>query len=104
MAEVRPQPALGGWRAWWQRLLGREDPDAARRRWLRQAGRIIEGEVLDVRPTGANQGLLVRYRYEVANVEYESLDVIDATGNQYWPGQRISVRYDRRRPSNSILG
>ncbi len=103
MVEVHSRTTFGRWRAWWQRLLGREDPEAARRRWLRQSGRIIEGEVLDIRPSG--QGTLVRYRYEVASVEYESFDVVDTAGreNRYWPGQRISVRYDRRRPSNSIL-
>ncbi len=101
--EVRHQTRFGRWRNWWQRLLGREDPEMARRRWLRQSGRIIEGEVLDTRPT--SQGTLVRYRYEVASVEYESFDVVDTSGreNCYWPGQRVSVRYDRRRPSNSIL-
>ncbi len=103
MVEVRPRTTFGRWRAWWQRLLGREDPEAARRRWLRQSGRIIEGEVLDIRPAG--QGTLVCYRYEVASVEYESFDVVDKAGreNRYWPGQRVSVRYDRRRPSNSII-
>ncbi|QUV99764.1 hypothetical protein J8C02_10160 [Chloracidobacterium sp. MS 40/45] len=103
MVEVHSQTTFGRWRAWWQRLLGREDPEAARRRWLRQSGRIIEGEVLDIRPAG--HGTLVRYRYEVASVEYESFDVVDTAGREhrYWPGQRISVRYDHRRPSNSIL-
>ncbi len=104
MAEGRSQSAVGGLRAWWRRLFGKEDPDVARRRWLRESGRIIEGEVLEVTPTGTGAGVLVRYRYAVASVEYEALDVVDAPGQRYWPGQRISVRYDRRRPSSSILG
>ncbi|OYT71657.1 MAG: hypothetical protein CFK52_07285 [Chloracidobacterium sp. CP2_5A] len=104
MAEARRRAAANGLRAWWRRLLGKEDPDVARRRWLRESGRIIEGEVLEVSPTETGQGVLVRYRYEVANVEYESLDVVDAPGHRHWPGQRASIRYDRRRPSNSILG
>lgn len=103
MAEVRSRNTLGAWRAWWQRLLGREDPEVSRRRWLRQSGRIIEGEVLDARPSA--KGLLVSYRYEVAGVEYEAFDVVDATEKEghYWPGRHISVRYDRRRPANSII-
>jgi|YNPMSStandDraft_1061717.scaffolds.fasta_scaffold27152_2 hypothetical protein len=103
MAKARPQNGLARWRTWWRRLFGIEDPETARRRWLREFGRIIEGEVLEVRPTG--KGTVVCYRYEVASVEYESFDVVDVAGaeNRYWPGQRVSVRYDRRRPSNSIL-
>ncbi|MGQ9897166.1 MAG: DUF3592 domain-containing protein [Acidobacteriota bacterium] len=101
MTEVRSETTFGRWREWWQRLLGKEDPVAARRRWLRQSGRIIEGEVLNAHPTG--KGLLVRYRYEVASVEYESFDEVEITRSHYWPGQRIGVRYDRHRPSNSII-
>lgn len=106
MKQVRSQNTAGVLRTWWRRLLGREDPDVVRRRRLREAGRIIEGEVLEVNPSGTGSGVLVRYRYEVANVEYEAFDLVDApnTARLHWPGQRVSVRYDRRRPADSILG
>lgn len=96
--EARPRKITGGLRTWWRRLLGKEDPDLIRRRRLREVGRIIEGEVLEISPIGAGCGVLIRYRYEVANVEYESLDVIETpqAASHYWPGQYISVRYDRR--------
>ncbi len=98
--------SAGTLRAWWRRLLNREDPDLARRRRLSATGRIVEGEVLEVSPGRTNSGVLVRYRYEVAGVEYESFDLVDKPQavHQYHPGQRVSVRYDRRLPADSILG
>lgn len=71
---------------------------------LRETGRIVEGEVIDVRKDGAG-GCQVAYRYEVAGVSYECCQDLDNTQSpaDYWLGKRVSVRYTPRFPANSIV-
>jgi hypothetical protein len=107
-------PEMRGFRAWWRKIWKKTDPEAQRRRWLQQFGRIAEGEVMDVqtsagegRAEGAAAARRVLYRYEVAGVAYECSHALDAAQMQnaqsYWLGKRISVRYDPRYPASSIV-
>jgi hypothetical protein len=83
------------------------DTEAARRALLMRTGRIGEGVVLDVTVTEANEITHVFYTYNVNGVEYESSQSLDDAQRQhqsdYYPGARITVRFDPRRPANSAV-
>ena len=83
------------------------DTEAARRALLLRTGRIGEGVVLDVTVTDANEITHVFYTYNVNGVEYESSQTLDDAQRQrpsdYYPGARITVRFDPRRPANSAV-
>ena len=83
------------------------DTEAARRALLMRTGRIGEGVVLDVTTTDTNDITHVFYTYNVNGVEYESSQSLDDAQRQhqtdYYPGARITVRYDPRRPANSAV-
>ena len=83
------------------------DTEAARRALLMRTGRIGEGVVLDVTTTDANDITHVYYSYSVNGVEYESSQSLDEAQRQrqgdYYPGARITVRFDPRRPANSAV-
>lgn len=107
---------LGG-AALYFRMRKRPDPDEMereRRAALVATGRIIDGTVLDIsdldpvesgRPGGMQ---LILYQYEIAGVVYEcSQDVTQLKDSvdiyKCRLGFPASVRYDTRRPENSIL-
>ncbi|HZH89320.1 MAG TPA: DUF3592 domain-containing protein [Pyrinomonadaceae bacterium] len=83
------------------------DTEAVRREALMRAGRIGEGVVLDVTVTDAGEITHVFYTYNVSSVEYESSQTLDEAQRQrqgdYYPGARITVRYDPHRPANSAV-
>jgi hypothetical protein len=83
------------------------DTEAARRSALLRAGRVGEGVVLDVTVTDAGDITHVFYTYNVNGVEYESSQSLDEVQGQrqgdYYPGARITVRYDPHRPANSAV-
>ena len=83
------------------------DTEAARRELLSRAGRVSEGVVLDVTITDSNEITHVFYTYNVNGVEYESSQTLDDSQRRrpidYYPGARITVRFDPRRPANSIV-
>lgn len=85
----------------------KDDTEAARRALLMRTGRIGEGVVLDVTATDANEITHVFYTYNVNGVEYESSQSLDDDQRQrpsdYYPGARITVRFDPRRPTNSAV-
>lgn len=83
------------------------DTEAARRELLLHAGRIGEGVILDVTTTDANEITHVFYAYSVNGVEYESSQSLNDAQRQhqadYYPGARITVRFDPHRPANSVV-
>ena len=83
------------------------DTEATRRAALLRAGRVGEGVVLDVTITDAGDITHVFYTYNVNGVEYESSQTLDEPQQQrqgdYYPGARITVRYDPHRPANSAV-
>ena len=83
------------------------DTEATRRELLLRSGRIGEGVILDVTTTEGNEITHVFYAYNVNGVEYESSQTLDDAQRQhqldYYPGARITVRFDPHRPANSVV-
>ena len=86
---------------------GKTDDEAERRHHLLRAGRITEGSIFDVITDEAGAITHVFYNYEINGVEYESSQLLD-TGQRlrsadYFPGARVTVRFNPRQPGNSVV-
>jgi hypothetical protein len=73
--------------------------------WLLRHGRITEGRVLD---TSQNEsGVVIVYRYFISNVQYESAHQLTPQqlhrSAQYLPGAVVTVRFDPKHPTRSIV-
>lgn len=83
------------------------DDEAARRTNLIRAGRITEGSIFDVITDEAGAITHVFYNYEINGVEYESSQLLDVGQQQrsgdYFPGARVTVRFNPRQPGNSVV-
>ena len=83
------------------------DDEAERRQALLRAGRITEGSIFDVITDEAGAITHVFYNYELNGVEYESSQLLDAGQRQrsgdYFPGARVTVRFNPRQPGNSVV-
>ncbi|HEX8188340.1 MAG TPA: DUF3592 domain-containing protein [Pyrinomonadaceae bacterium] len=83
------------------------DDEAERRTNLIRAGRITEGSIFDVITDEAGAITHVFYNYEINGVEYESSQLLDAGQRQrsgdYFPGARVTVRFNPRQPGNSVV-
>jgi hypothetical protein len=98
---------------WWVKLWRRKDPaelERRRRLEVNRQGRISAGRILDVvdSPTGASPARLVIYQYEVRGVTYEAAQDVTflsdiAAAAEHLPGQIVSVKYDPKHPTNSII-
>jgi len=105
---------LGAWtlarlRAWRRKLP--EEVERERRLDVNRRGRIAPGHVLGVLDSeaSAGRGRLVRYEYEVGGVGYEAAQDISAPPGlasraHGLVGQAASIKYDPKRPTNSIIG
>ena len=87
-----------------------EEIERLRRLELNQRGRITVGTVLEwlEPPAEAPTARVIVYRYEVAGVTYEVgqdctvlAEVLRSTS--WLPGQTVSIKYDLKSPSNSII-
>jgi len=83
------------------------DDEAERRRALLSSGRITEGSIFDVITDEAGAITHVFYNYEINGVEYESSQTLDTDQRRrpadYFPGARVTVRFNPRQPGNSIV-
>ena len=83
------------------------DDEAERRSTLLRAGRITEGSVFDVITDEAGAITHVFYNYEINGVEYESSQLLDTEQrtrpSDYFPGARVTVRFNPRQPGNSLV-
>jgi hypothetical protein len=83
------------------------DDEAGRRDTLLRAGRITEGSIFDIITDEAGAITHVFYNYEINGVEYESSQLLDAGQRQrsgdYFPGARVTVRFNPRQPGNSVV-
>ncbi|HJQ31879.1 MAG TPA: DUF3592 domain-containing protein [Pyrinomonadaceae bacterium] len=83
------------------------DDEGERRRALLSAGRITEGSIFDVITDEAGAITHVFYNYEINGVEYESSQTLDPVQRQrasdYFPGARVTVRFNPRQPGNSVV-
>jgi hypothetical protein len=82
------------------------DPEIARRALLLKAGRLGEATVLEINsdPDGSE---LLSYCYTIGGVDYETVQRLDveqlSRKSAYLPGSRVDMRYDPRRPANSLI-
>ena len=89
---------------WFRRK--KEDPEIARRTVLLRSGRIGEATILglDVDDDGRE---ILAYCYTVAGVDYETVQHLDeeqlSRRDHYMVGSRAALRYDPRRPANSLV-
>ncbi|MFL6257925.1 MAG: DUF3592 domain-containing protein [Pyrinomonadaceae bacterium] len=83
------------------------DDEAERRRTLLRTGRITEGSIFDVITDEAGAITHVFYNYELNGVEYESSQLLDTDqrlrSGDYFPGARVTVRFNPRQPGNSLV-
>lgn len=84
----------------------REDPEIARRSGLLRTGRLGEATVLDTGVDSDGRDIL-SYRYTIAGVDYETVQQLNDEQlhrkDDYLPGSRVDLRYDPRRPANSVV-
>lgn len=85
----------------------KSDDEATRRATLLRTGRITEGSIFDVITDEGGGITHVFYNYEINGVEYESSQLLDAGQRQrpgdYFPGARVTVRFNPRQPGNSLV-
>jgi hypothetical protein len=83
------------------------DGEAARRAELLRTGRITEGSIFDVITDDTGAITQVFYNYEISGVQFESSQALDAgqreRSGDYYPGARVTVRFNPRRPGNSLV-
>jgi hypothetical protein len=102
-----------GLAAW---LLRRKRPtpaeiELARRRFLTQSGRIVDGTLLDVAEVSGEDGqslTMLMYEYRIGGVDYEASQDITLMGDvvtvaHVRSGFPCSVRYQPGNPENSIV-
>jgi hypothetical protein len=99
----------------WTRFLHWRHKDPAelerlRRLDINRRGRICSGRILDLveAETEGGKSDLVSYSYEVAGVTYEAAQDVTvlpeiAARARFLSGRIASVKYDPRRPANSII-
>ncbi len=93
--------------ALFDRFRKKREDEASRISRLLKTGRIVEGEILDITSDREGRVTHVFYTYNIAGVEYESSQPLDAQqqvlDKKYWPGARVIIRYDTRQPTSSVV-
>ena len=89
------------------RFRKKTEDEASRIARLSKTGRMVDGKIIDAVSDNDGRILQVSYGYEIAGVQYESSQALSEHQQQrphdYAPGKQIVVRYDPRRPANSIV-
>ena len=84
----------------------KEDPEIARRSLLLRMGRLGDATVLDTGVDSEGKDIL-SYCYTIAGVDYETVQRLNdeqlLRKDYYLPGSRVDLRYDPRRPANSVV-
>ena len=84
----------------------KEDPEVARRSLLLRLGRLGDATVLDTGVDSEGRHIL-SYCYTISGVDYETVQRLDdeqlLRKDYYLPGSRVDLRYDPRRPANSVV-
>ena len=102
--------ALGAWLVFRKRPTAQE-LELARRVFLTQSGRLVDGNLLEVSQVPSEEGrtlTLLIYDYRIGGVDYQcAQDVTDMPGianpDQIRAGFPCSVRYQPGHPQNSIV-
>jgi hypothetical protein len=89
------------------RFRKKPEDEASRIERLSKSGRMADGRIIDAVSDNDGRIIQVTYTYVLAGVQFESSqalsDLQQARPNDYVPGKQIVVRYDPRRPANSIV-
>jgi hypothetical protein len=89
------------------RFRKRTEDEASRIARLSKTGRMVDGKIIDAISDNDGRILQVSYTYEIAGVQYESSqelsDLQQQRPHDYAPGKQIVIRYDPRRPANSVV-
>ena len=89
------------------RFRKRTEDEASRIARLSKTGRMVDGKIIDAVSDDSGLILQVSYTYDIAGVQYESSqelsDLQQQRPHDYAPGKSIVVRYEPRRPANSIV-
>jgi hypothetical protein len=89
------------------RFRKKTEDEASRIERLSKSGRMADGRIIDAVSDNYGRIIQVTYTYVLAGIQYESSQALSelqqARSNDYAPGKQIVVRYDPRRPVNSIV-
>ena len=89
------------------RFRKKPEDEASRIERLAKTGRMTDGNIIDAVSDNDGRITQVTYTYVLAGVQFESSQALSdqqqARPNDYAPGKQIVVRYDPRRPANSIV-
>ena len=89
------------------RFRKKPEDEASRIARLSKTGRMVDGRIIDAVSDDAGRITQVTYTYMLAGVIFESSQVLSVSqqqrSNDYAPGKQIVIRYDPRRPANSIV-
>jgi len=89
------------------RFRKKTEDEASRIDRLSKTGRMADGRIIDVVSDNDGRITEVTYSYILAGVQYESSQALSDLQQQhasdYTPGKQIVIRYDPRRPANSIV-
>lgn len=81
--------------------------EKARRESLIRKGRITDGVILDYGLDDDDEIISILYTYSVSGADYESSQLIfdneRSRLNELVPGAYVTVRYDPKMPSNSVV-
>jgi hypothetical protein len=88
------------------RLKKKEDPEAKRREFLSNQGRIADGTIIDTAISESGEEIAY-YSYSIAGVDFESSEILTDEQRQnsikYAPGAKVGIRFDPRNHGNSML-
>jgi hypothetical protein len=112
-AAVTAFAAAGGTALWlmYRKRPSAEELELARRTFLVQSGRLVDGTLLDICDVPATDGRLLKmlmFSYRIGGVDYECSQEITALSDvvnteQVRAGFPCSVRYQPGNPQNSIV-
>ena len=111
-AAVTTLAALSGTAAWlmFRRRPTSDEIETARRKFLVQSGRLVDGMLLDARDMAAEDGRTLKmlfFSYRIGGVDYECSQDVTAVGSvnteQVRAGFPCTLRYQPGNPQNSIV-
>jgi hypothetical protein len=83
-----------------------DNDEVMRRARLLLTGRIADGMIFDIQ-TGEAGAIFIFYSYNISGVDYESSQTLNydqrRRQEEYRPGASVTVRYDPRHPTNSVV-
>ena len=89
------------------RFRKKTEDEASRIERLSKTGRMTDGNIIDAVSDNDGRITQITYTYILAGVQFESSQALSvqqqARSIDYAPGKQIVVRYDPRRPANSVV-